>query len=63
MSRKRRDMLRRTWAPAGRLGEVEAEHGVRIRFFVGYSRKRSADPAEAELLKEMKEVGGLELLF
>ena len=56
-SRKRRDILRRTWAPAGKLGQLEAAHGARIRFFIGRSHQQG-DKIERELEAEAKEVRG-----
>lgn len=55
-SRFRRDMLRRTWVPSGRLAEIEARTGVRIRFFVGRSQQRG-DAVEADLAEEARQVG------
>ncbi|KAL4449403.1 hypothetical protein ABPG77_007047 [Micractinium sp. CCAP 211/92] len=60
-SRARRDILRRTWVPAGGLDAIEREHGVRIRFFVGYSQQRG-DRVEQELQEEMKQYGDMERL-
>ncbi|EFN59688.1 hypothetical protein CHLNCDRAFT_133227 [Chlorella variabilis] len=60
-SRARRDMLRKTWVPSGRLGELERELGVRIRFFVGYSQQRG-DAVEAELAEEARQHGDMERL-
>jgi hypothetical protein len=57
-SRKRRDILRKTWVPSGRLDEVEARLGVRIRFFLGYSQQKG-DSVEKELQAEMREVSRL----
>ena len=54
-------MLRKTWVPSGRLGELERELGVRIRFFVGYSQQRG-DAVEAELAEEARQHGDMERL-
>ncbi|KAL4427755.1 hypothetical protein ABPG75_001844 [Micractinium tetrahymenae] len=60
-SRPRREILRRTWVPAGGLAALEATHGVRIRFFVGYSQQRG-DRVEQALQAEMKQYGDVERL-
>lgn len=55
-SRARRDVLRKTWVPAGGLVDIEQRLGVRIRFFVGYSQQKG-DKVEKDLQEEMKQVG------
>ena len=62
-SRKRRDLLRKTWVPSagGGLAGLESRLGVRIRFFVGYSQQKG-DAVERELAAEMREHGDMERL-
>jgi hypothetical protein len=62
-SRKRRDLLRKTWVPSagGGLAGLESRIGVRIRFFVGYSQQKG-DAVERELAAEMREHGDMERL-
>ncbi|CAL5227666.1 g10673 [Coccomyxa viridis] len=58
-ARSRRDLLRKTWVPQGKLlRDLEDEKSVVIRFVVGYSEQKD-DPDELRVQEEIKLYGDI----
>jgi hypothetical protein len=52
---RRRNVLRKTWMPTkGALKKLEEEHGLMVRFVIGYSNLKSPDALDLALDEESR---------